>query len=443
MLRSYAMHRFSFNRRTSLLTLGVTILLLCGLTLRLWFSPHRGSPGDLNINQNWMTSSANFGFVESFRTQVNGNMWPNHGPVAIGLYAIAEQFYRRTVSSTGVILQPAHMIFSKLPAITFDLLLALLLFLIMMRLYDWKAGLLAAGIVAFHPVLILESALWGQTDVIYSFFVLVSIFCISHQSTMWSGLGGLFFALGVLHKPHALLFAPLLLIILLPRWRSLFLFILISVLTVAMAILPFVIAGHPDSILRIFLNAPSEASRLSWRAYNAWWMLFGDNAWERNGLATFFLNTSYRTWGLTCFAGSYAFVLFLVRRRLWSKERFTAGCIAAAAIALSFFLFNAGMHERYLFSFVIMGLPMLWQGSRLRTLYIWITSLHYVNLAIVLPLLSIEGKLLALFPALPVFIATQLLIAFFLLLHALLPQRLNLLLHPSQWVRPWRNVQNA
>jgi len=407
------------GRRATLLTVVVTIILLGGFALRLWFSPHRGSPGDLNINQNWMRSAATFGFVESFRTQVDGNMWPNHGPVAIGLFAITEQAYRTVVSSSEEVVQPVHMIYSKLPAISFDLLLALLLFLIMARLYDRKAGLIAAGIVAVHPVLILESALWGQTDVIYSFFVLLSLFLVTRPTALPAGLGGVAYALAVLQKPHALIFAPLLLFILLPKWRSLMLCAGAGLLTAGITLLPFYLAGHPESVMRIYLNAPNEAWRLSWRAYNAWWMLFGDNAWERNGLEAFFFGRSYRTIGLALFGASYAYILTVMRRRLWNGERFVPSTMAAAAVALSFFLWNAGMHERYLFSVAVVGLPMLWAGTRLRTLYVWITALHYANLAVVLPLISVENRLLALFPVLPVFIATQLVVAFFLLMHAL------------------------
>jgi dolichyl-phosphate-mannose-protein mannosyltransferase len=402
MFRTFLHHR-------SALPVLLSIILAAGLAVRLIMSPHPGSWGDLTINQGWMRSAAEFGIVPSYRQQVDGNMVPNHGPMEIAMYATMEALYRVTVPGEEV-RQPHHMIAAKIPAIVFDLLLAFGAFFLFSRLRGKNAGLLAAAIVAAHPVLLLESALWGQTDVIFTFFVAAALWMAARDNPVAAGV---LYAAALLNKPHALIAAPVFLLLFARDWRRLPWFFVTLALIGMVATIPFVLDGNPLGIWKVFVAGKGEAWRLSWNAYNMWWALLGFASWDRNGFNVLVWGMSYRTIGLVLFGASSLAIVVLLWDALRKRERTEAAFVAAGLFSTAFFLFNAGMHDRYMFPFVILGLPLLWWGVRERVLFLLSTFLVYANLAMVLPIKILEGWFVSKFPYVSVSIAALQMFAFF------------------------------
>ncbi len=328
------------------------------------------------IDEGWMRSAAHFGLVHSYREQLDGTMLPDHGPVEISLYAVSEYAYRFFAPS-GEVMQPLHRMFAKFPAILADLIVAFLLFLIFRSLRTPQAGLIASAVWLFHPAVIYESAWWGQTDSIFLLFLVAALWALVRKQ-YW--LIGAFFALAVFSKPQALIFLPLFLIAGTRTLRAAIASVTGGLIVVLAVLLVFAAGGSLERLLHIYTNMP--AARLSFNAFNLWWGIFGGNAWDRGGDDLFLNFTTFHTMGLLLFAMSYGSVLFFCRKSLRSGSRkaMEMFCLTVSVVSLSFFLFNAGVHERYMFPVIAFGLPLIFMTFRGRLLYACITGIFFINI---------------------------------------------------------------
>lgn len=94
------------------------------------------------------------------------------------------------------------------------------------------------------------------------------------------------------------------------------------------------------------------------------------------------------------------------------RVRLPALFLSAATCAFAFFLFNTEMHERYLFPFVALGLPVAFLGLRAASLYAAISFLFFLNLLGWLPYGSLDRAIFRAFPTLDVAIGTTQVICF-------------------------------
>lgn len=361
-------------------------ILLGAFLLRLFLAP-LAAQDDTPAFRSWMESGTKLGIVDSYSQQVSSPWLPIYPPVIPYLLTASGHLYRLLISPSYTVIDPAHMVFAKLPAIVSDVAICLILFLLLRHIRHRALGLSAAAIYAVHPAAIYDSALWGQMDSVYTLFLLA---CIA--AAVWGkhSLAVAAFVVACFTKPQALLFLPLLLFVVPYRPRELFRMILAAMCTTTVLLLPFLLKADITPVLNTFnVSAILGSSRISWNAYNFWWALLGNRAWEMPSTERVLSILHYRELALFLFGGFSLLALLLLRRTLrgqQGKERQLASLsIAAGFIALCFFTLGVEVHDRYLFPFIALALPVACLSGRFALLYTVVSIVFLLNLASVFP----------------------------------------------------------
>ena len=342
------------------------------------------------------------------------NELPNHPPLALATFAgvgYLHQWLQSWVRSWG---DEHFHILIKMPAIFADLFLSVLLYVVVRVFRGEVGGIAAAATYAFHPAVIYDSAVWGQTDGIYTLFVAAMLFAVAKRQ--WY-LTGALTVLAVFSKPQAVVFLPLLFFISCREWHALFKVGFSAILAAMTLLLPFM--GAMQEVIGVYTNAVGYYNHVSLGAYNFWWMFLGDRAWQIEDTTLLFGILSYRTAGFLLFTCVYACILLGLHRRLSKayqlSERVVSILSAGALVALTFFLFNTQMHERYAFAFLALGLPVAFTGLTQAAAYFGVSLLILWNLLGVLPFTAIDQALYAELPTLDVLVACGMVFLFLLL----------------------------
>lgn len=140
----------------------------------------------------------------------------------------------------------------KLPSIGFDFLSAYLMFQIVRLKYPHgPAPMFAYFVVLFAPTIVLNSALWGQSDSIYTAFLLMCVYFLLTDNGAYAGLA---FGVAFAFKLQAIFLAPLLLALAIKRklaWKHLLWIPLVYLISM----IPAWAAGRPlIELLRIYLD---------------------------------------------------------------------------------------------------------------------------------------------------------------------------------------------
>jgi hypothetical protein len=294
----------------------------------------------------------------------------------------------------------------KIPPLAFDIGLAALLGLLVARYRMWGStsswrGWKPALIYLAHPAVLCVSAYWGQPDAVETFFVLLALIWIL---TRRPELGWTAAALGLLMKPLAAPFFPLLALATLIRsgWKRLLSGGAACLLTIAAGFMPFFLTGRTRMVLDRFVSDIEAMPYTSVNGHNLWWLL---GAWRpaNDGILG---PLTPKQLALGAFGLAYLFILWWT----WQRERSlpragpaeaggeaprpsgspsaasSAGACgsrsmsfakgwpplsrsrdahwfaAAFAVALSFFALATHMHENHLFPAIALGLVLAGSG---------------------------------------------------------------------------------
>ena len=402
------------QRSNTALLLG--IILAVGFVMRLGFAFSAGNEYDIGVNQGWAHSAAELGIVRSYQAQVDGTMLPNYPPLSIMVFAVTGHAYRLLVSHTYDVHLPAYRLAIKLPAIIADIASCVLLFFLFRRLRGRHWGLAAALIYALHPVVIYDSAVWGQTDSLYTLALLITFLGAAHNR-WW--ICGLSLAAAFLLKAQTIALVPLIGILAMANDRRFMQFLLGGSLMMCAILLPFAVENRLMNIVDVYHSSIGTFPNLSKGAANLWLSLYGSKA-DMADTGFFFRVISYRGIGFLLFGIATVFCLVVLPRSLWksvawSRSRAMSLFLAGSVESYAFFFFNTEMHERYLFPFLALGLPLVLTGPSGIVLYLLISVLFLGNLLWILPFSTADRALFTEFPGLPQGIATLHLCAFILL----------------------------
>ena len=231
---------------------------------------------------------------------------------------------------------------------------------------------------AVQPAVLYDSAVWSQTDSAVTLAMLLSVFLVARGR---SELGFGVWAAGFLIKPHPIIVLPLLVYL---AWRNGIKPFARSFAVVAgvwaVALSPWVLHGDLGRILHVYRGLfDADYEELSANAWNFWW--FFDLALHPKPDQVAFVFVTYRMLGLalTVSAGFLALLYLHARPTL-------AGALAAAAyLAFAFYLLPISTHDRYLYPFLALLLPLAVAESRWRWLYAVVSVTFFFNLAVVAP----------------------------------------------------------
>jgi len=287
---------------------------------------------------------------------------------------------------------PLHLLV-KVPSIIFDVVLMLTAYWATATLVRHsgktatpalrRAPLIAAAVVAFQPAVLYDGAVWAQTDSAITAAMLGSVVLAAQRRPFASGA---VLALGLAVKPHPIMIAPVLAIML---WRSggarALLRASAGALVVAVVVLgPWILHGEAYRIAEVYQTLfTKHRERLSELAWNVWWV-FDQRGNPRpeneifDGIALSFQRAGFLLGALA--AG-------LATVHTWRRPGLAGGSVSAAYIMFAFYELPVGAHERYLYPFLGLLLPfvLVTIAWRWRYLYIALSVTFFLNLVVVAP----------------------------------------------------------
>lgn len=238
----------SFWRRFENQTI-VIISVILAFLLRL--SRWQNSTSDMKYYSKWYDFIVQNGGFSAFKYD-----FANYNPPYLYLMVIASYIYSSLPKILAI----------KLITILFDFLCAFFVYkLVRLKYSRGKLPIIAALAVLFSPTVFLNSSYWGQTDMLYTFWLVACLYYLAIERNI---LGLICFGIAVSFKQQAMFFAPFLIMLGVKKyisWSSL----LIVPLVYFISLVPSWMAGRSiNSLLSIYLNQAGTFKYLTLNAPN-------------------------------------------------------------------------------------------------------------------------------------------------------------------------------
>lgn len=370
---------FSFKRpaRGALrpFALWAGLLLLAGLTLRLLLGFYaRGFDSDLYNFKSWGFSLCRVPLREVYRQDTFLDYPPGYLYVLLILEKLRMAFDVPFDSEL-------YTLMIKLPSIATDLLSAgALLWLSKRRLGERAALLLSAGYL-FCPVVLINSARWGQVDSFCTAVLLCSALLLYRE---WYAPSALLYGFSIACKPQMLIFAPMYLFFAIKRkkWVQLPVGVLCALGAILLTAAPFTEGFDFLWLLERYRSTLDYYNYYSINAYNFWTLI----GWNWKTLPEGAAKTLLTIAAPVAATAGCGFLLLHSKR----KDAVFA-CVPFLMMVM--YLFGIKMHERYLFPiFLFLLLCYLFTpDKRLLRAFAATGTAHYLNVAHVLYLFTDRG----------------------------------------------------
>ena len=334
------------------------VLLAAALLARIAAAVlHRGYPTDVNCFLTWSE--------RVFRTGLSGFYSPDYFcdyPPGYMYVLWAVGALRTLLGATGD--TPDAWLLMKLPSILADVAACALIWNTAEEKWGGRDALAVTLLYALGPAVLLDSAVWGQADGLLSLLVALT-FCFAARER-WTG-AMLLYAVAVLVKPQALLFAPLGLFALVwsvsqteekrrtvaereAAWG------LVGALALFVALaMPFARTQTSE----IFPEAPHWLQPLLWIGEKylgtlgsySYYTVNACNLWDLLGFNWVPIGPgAARIAGWAAYALAFLFAFWMYARTKNPRRIFLIGACALSCM----FCFGLKMHERYLFPALLM-----------------------------------------------------------------------------------------
>ena len=346
------------------------MLLLVAFLVRVLLFPLQGYQNDMGTFAYWFNTAAEHGIRPFYTVVFQEYGWVDYPPFNVYIFW-AFGSLAKAVSVYGVNI--VNII--KLVPNLFDLATALLIYVFVRKQLNFKLALLATALYAFNPAVIFNTAVWGQFDAIYTFFLILSLMLALKSKPKLSAAA---FAIGLLTKPQGIALAPLIAFLIYKKngLKNLLVSLLVFTVTVLVVILPFEWSNPVTFLSSIYFGAYGGYQFTSINAFNLWG-LFG--LWVPDG------NLFILGWAL--FGAFAVFTLYVLHKRFnVSGELLVLFC--AFMLFFSFFMLPTRIHERYLFPAISMLALMFPFIKKTRPIYVLLTGTFLVNQAYVLYFLN-------------------------------------------------------
>lgn len=270
----------------------------------------------------------------------------------------------------------------KLPAVLCDIVSGYYIYKIASKHFNQKGAALCSAAYIFNPAIIINSAIWGQVDSVFTLAVILMCYLVSEKQLVKSYF---VFAIGILIKPQILIFTPVIIYgiidqVFLPGFdkkkffHNLF-WGLGAIATILILSLPFGI----NYVIPQYVDTISSYPYSSINGYNLWTAL-GLN-WQPQTTKVLFLTC--QQWGALFIGALLALTTYISFKRKNDKSKYY---LIAAVLIISMFVLSVRMHERYMFPGIILLLLFYITRPRKGTfiLFSLFSALHLFNVAHVL-----------------------------------------------------------
>jgi len=185
------------------------------------------------------------------------------------------------------------------------------------------------------PTVFIESGMWGQSDIIYTSFLMWAFYFLLREKQFFAIL---FFSVAFAFKLQALFFAPIFAILFIRRKFNFWLVFVVP-LVYFLSVVPAWLAGGPlDKLLMMYFSQFGTYHSLSMRAPNLYMFIPADPGYEVKVLIGMLVT-------LIIIAG-----YIIMRRIKWRKTDALSLCFDAVLLLLLIPFLLPKMHERYFFA---------------------------------------------------------------------------------------------
>lgn len=202
------------------------------------------------------------------------------------------------------------------------------------------------------------TVIWGQLDSVPTTIIVLAIICLFERKLLWAAF---FCTLSVYVKLQTIIFLPFFAILLvyqlyrkLDKWLIIKM-LAISILTQLWLLSPFIYGGTFWNFIKVVRESVGFFPRVSWNAYNIWYLLLKQDPTLLNDTLTF-AGLTYKKWGFAMFFSLSAIgfiplifstLIKLKNSKELDKNYYALLWLTAGTIAVLFFFVNTQMHERY------------------------------------------------------------------------------------------------
>ena len=337
----------------------LAVLLSASFIVRVLLFPLKGYPIDTGDFSYWINAAT----VHGIRPFYSVAGFIDYPPFNVYLFWAFGSFGK----AFGISL--ANIV--KLIPNLFDIGTAVLIYVFVRKQASFKSALLATSLYTFNPAVIYNTAVWGQFDAIYTFFLILSLMLALKSKPK---LAAVAFAVGLLTKPQGIVLAPLVVFLIYKKngLKNLLYSVVTFAAAVFVVILPFQWSNPLTFLGHIYFGAYGEYAVTSVNAFNLWG-LYG--LWIPDG--------GLYIVGWALFGAFAAFTFYVLYKRFNASDEFLA-IFAAFMLFFAFFMLPTRIHERYLFpaiSVLALMFPLL---KKTRPLYAVLSATLFVNQAYVL-----------------------------------------------------------
>ena len=331
-------------------------VLLAGIAVRTWLTADAslGHQDDINLFVDWTRRLQELGI----RGFYESNVFCDYPPLSILMFRALgwlASFHPAALADADLL-----KVLLKVPACLADVAIAIMIYIECGRFLGRRAATAAAALFFLNPVVLYDSAYWGQVDSIFTAFVLLSVMLVARGRWHWAGAA---IALGMLAKFQSIAFVPLLLFetYRIGGWKAIGGKVVAALAIAACVLMPFATSETMDDVLqRSYVNVVGQYNDLSKSAFNIWYLtgephaadlgvpaaIVSVAAGHRLAIAddaSWLLRLNYRKISLIGYALAVAVILSVYSFRTGPVSRHAA----AGLLGLAFFLFPTEMHERY------------------------------------------------------------------------------------------------
>lgn len=354
---------------------GLNVLILLTLAFGVRFIAavaYKGYEVDMNCFSSWSDmvfqgGISNFYSSESFTDYPPGYMY-----ILLVIGAIRNTF--------GALVQ--NYMILKIPAIICDLAAGYFVYKIAKRRFQEIPSIVLASFFLFNPSVIINSSVWGQVDSVFTLAVVLMCYFVAEEKLPFAYFS---FAVGVLLKPQALIFTPVLIYGIIDQvilkdfnWKEFFKQLglgLLAIFCMFLAILPF---GFEKVIVQ-YTETLKSYPYASVNGYNFW--TFFELNWSPQ--ENTFLGVPYATFGsiFIILTVLFATIISFLSKNSKGKYFFTG-----AIIVCGMFLLSVRMHERYMYpALILLLLTFIYEPRKeIAVLFAGFSAVHFCNVAHVL-----------------------------------------------------------
>ncbi len=259
----------------------------------------------------------------------------------------------------------AELITMKIPSIMADGVLAYMIYKMV-----GKAG---AIIYLLSPFAWYESGIWGQHDQLSLIFLLTAFWLVTAKKLMW--LTPVMMAVSILLKPTAFIFGPLLLWISVRDKNTFKQVVIGSGVTVILYILLVKIISTFDFwTFNIYLQRQMFAKGEYWTWVNTFngWRIITPYLTDYRQL---FLGINLRMWGFIVFG-----IINILAFKIGQKRDWDSVLKAMFVVVSGGWMVMTTMHERYLFTAIVVGLILAMKNKKLFKYWIVLSLIFWINM---------------------------------------------------------------